>query len=71
MPRHTPSTGRSPARSTSRPTAKSAGSSGCPGPGDSTTWLNRGEVGRLHPVVLDDPGSTPVTAATRCTRFQV
>ncbi len=38
MPRQTPKTGRAPERRTSRPMAKSDSLSGCPGPGESTTW---------------------------------
>src|SRR6476620_6176407 len=73
MPRQTPSTGTSACSSTSRPTEKSFASSGLPGPGESTTWLKPwpSRVSALTSSCSTTVGSSPVTAATRCTRFHV
>src|SRR3954468_13822292 len=72
MPRQTPRTGTAAHRSSSPPTAKSAGSSGRPGPGDSTMWEARARTSAaVTSSCSTTVGSRPVTAATRCTRFQV
>ena len=72
MPRQTPSTG-TPSAKTAPPRAKSAGLPDVPGPGESTMCVTaRARPMTPRVVVLDDLGqSSPVTAATRCTRFQV
>ena len=72
MPRQTPSTG-TPSSNTARPSEKSRGSSGLPGPGESTMWLNplACKASALTSSCCTTTGSSPVTAATRCTRFQV
>ena len=59
------------ARSTSVPTEKSAATDGWPGPGDSTTCECRSTSAGSTSSCCTTVGRTPVTGATRCTRFHV
>ena len=66
-----PAPGPCPALSTSRPTEKSASSAGCPGPGESSTCECASTAAASTSSCCTTVGSSPVTAATRWTRFQV
>ena len=72
MPRQTPSTGRVAVAQHLAPDREVGGDVGVAGAGrEHARGCAAARPRAVDLVVLDDRGSRPVTAATRCTRFHV